>query len=856
MLSASSLLGGPQSGQTIQTTSAQRVTSLDSGRGSTWWVSFRKPDPTLLRQSSAGTRDERPGPDWHAAVVPGSLVGVPGYDATVQEMWYLKRFSLSDVPKVRLALRLGRIDDRDRSYLNGKLIGTTGNFGAKLAQAYDRIRLYEVPDELLRSPGQVNTIVVHVQGFSAGENGMVIGRTELGPLRTLANELRDEDYREMLFLVAYFTAGSYFLFLFLRRGAGRENLLFAIFVYGLVVRQLVRTQLRFDFDFGFVALKRIEFFLTYALFPVFLYFVRSYFHLPKRWFVRAIDLVMLAASLTLLAFIVHVLVSDDLAAWWWVQKTYGQKIWMLMLLGCVVIQVLGGVYGNFDAWFMLGGMLFLVIGFVTDLLVSLTIINMPSMFAYLFAAFVFSLATILANRFVRLHNEVADLNANLERKVRDRTEKLNSTLQAVRSLKEQQDGDYFLTSLLMDPLGGNHASSHELSIGRLILQKKRFRFRKWESEIGGDLIALYDVQLRGEKFTVFINADAMGKSMQGAGGAIVVGTVFKSVVNRTQVVSSAADRSPEQWLKECYLELQSVFVSFDGHMLVSAVIGLVQDSTGMLYYINAEHPPVVLYRHRTASYLADAGDTLRKLGVDDDQTPLRVIGFRLQPDDVLIVGSDGRDDLMMGEDERGNRIISSDDQLFLSLTERGAGMLREIVDEAFRIGQQTDDLSLLRLAYREDAPTASEQGVALPASLEELLKADDHAGAYDVVQSYLANNNTAEARRLAANLAARLGRPEEAAIHKGEHARLAPERAELLFSCSLAFKKSGNLPVAVEYGERCALRLPEHARNLVNLADCHRLLGNLTRANFLNRLALQREPELAAARQLAELLAT
>ena len=35
-----------------------------------------------------------------------------------------------------------------------------------------------------------------------------------------------------------------------------------------------------------------------------------------------------------------------------------------------------------------------------------------------------------------------------------------------------------------------------------------------------------------------MNADAMGKSLQGAGGALVMGTVFKSIIQNTISVPS------------------------------------------------------------------------------------------------------------------------------------------------------------------------------------------------------------------------------------------------------------------------------------------------------------------------------
>jgi len=59
-------------------------------------------------------------------------------------------------------LLLGKIDDFDQTYFNGKLIGSTNDrkpFGASMS--FSRIRVYNLPPELIRV-GQTNTIAVRV----------------------------------------------------------------------------------------------------------------------------------------------------------------------------------------------------------------------------------------------------------------------------------------------------------------------------------------------------------------------------------------------------------------------------------------------------------------------------------------------------------------------------------------------------------------------------------------------------------------------------------------------------------------------------------------------------------------------
>jgi GAF domain-containing protein len=70
------------------------------------------------------------------------------------------------------------------------------------------------------------------------------------------------------------------------------------------------------------------------------------------------------------------------------------------------------------------------------------------------------------------------LYANLEEKVEERTKDLNEALVEVRGLKEQQDGDYFLNTLLIEPLGQNNAFSKNVEIEFFVKQKKNFYIPK------------------------------------------------------------------------------------------------------------------------------------------------------------------------------------------------------------------------------------------------------------------------------------------------------------------------------------------------------------------------------------------
>lgn len=216
-------------------------------------------------------------------------------------------------------------------------------------------------------------------------------------------------------------------------------------------------------------------------------------------------------------------------------------------------------------------------------------------------------------------------------------------------------------------------------------------------DLGGDINISGNIQLYGQIYAMFVNADAMGKSMQGATGSIVFGTVMNSILTRYNHVKNFK-LTPYEWLENVLNELQKVFAAFDGSMYVSCFMGIINSVNGKLYYFNAEHPSPVLYRDSTASFIDE--EPLRKLGFptfeETIELPLRT--QQLQKGDIIIIGSDGKDDLDLGLDSK-ERSINSDETLFLDTVKKADGDLEKIYSGILSKGQVIDDVSLIRVEF-------------------------------------------------------------------------------------------------------------------------------------------------------------
>lgn len=433
--------------------------------------------------------------------------------------------------------------------------------------------------------------------------------------------------------------------------------------------------------------------------------------------------------------------------------------------------------------------------------------------------------------------KLQDYADTLEEKVKERTNELQNTLEQVQKLKVQQDGDYFLTSLLLNPLSTNYVRSKTVHVDFLIRQKKQFSFRQWEKEIGGDLCTAHTIYLRGKPFTVFMNADAMGKSMQGAGGVLVLGSVFQTIIERTHTVPVEKENYPEHWIKNTFVELHKVFETFEGSMLISLVLGLVDDETGLLYFINAEHPFSILYRNGSAKFIEDELE-FRKLGTTGMKGTLYVQTFQLKPRDVIMVGSDGKDDLII-TDEKGNESINEDETHILRCIEKSRGDLEETFENVIKRGKLMDDFSMIRVAYKEAETDIREEEISKKVmeyiySARTLIKKNQIDKAiHKLGRAYRLERKESEVLKELIRAYIKKNNFKKAARYAEDYNFLRPAESEYLYIASYCLKMAGNIDRAAKIGERLRIREPRMIKNLINLADIYIVKKHFDRAKLM-----------------------
>ena len=148
------LLAGAARGEEPATFNVNRLPTSLAGE----WLFHVGHDPSY----SSPFRERR---NWQKIRVPGAWqkLGFPEYNG---HAWYRAfLFVSSDLAGEDFGIDLGRVEDVDEVFLNGRRVGGTGGFSPHFDKANLARRFYLVPREIMRV-GQLNELSVHVYGDS------------------------------------------------------------------------------------------------------------------------------------------------------------------------------------------------------------------------------------------------------------------------------------------------------------------------------------------------------------------------------------------------------------------------------------------------------------------------------------------------------------------------------------------------------------------------------------------------------------------------------------------------------------------------------------------------------------------
>jgi len=285
--------------------------------------------------------------------------------------------------------------------------------------------------------------------------------------------------------------------------------------------------------------------------------------------------------------------------------------------------------------------------------------------------------------------ELELLNESLEEKVIERTQKLTESLRAVRQLREQQEADYYLVSILLSPFQAPETNRFGVfHIDTLLVQKKLVELKGRAAVLGGDLNLVIPL---GATRVFVMNADAMGKSLQGASGALLLAALVRS---HLESVTSAENMQPDKVLMDLYYSIVRLFSAFSGAMTVAYLSLILEVESGQMAALQAGNPDALLLRDKTVTTVFAE----YSCAVPGSENPDRAVVQTLQmnPGDAIILGSDGRSDRRTPQEIPG----SFEDEFRFAVRECN-GDLNCLFGSMMCYGESTDDVSLVRIMYEQ-----------------------------------------------------------------------------------------------------------------------------------------------------------
>ncbi len=457
---------------------------------------------------------------------------------------------------------------------------------------------------------------------------------------------------------------------------------------------------------------------------------------------------------------------------------------------------------------------------------------------------IYNSVNLLINSQKNVGTELQNYTTTLETMIKDKSSDLYKSNREIKTLKEQLGNNFVQTSYLLKPLVSNNVKSKTIDIQFLIKQKKQIQLQDGSSEqIGGDICSASTVYLQGKPFTIFLNANVQGSTITRAIGAVVLGAVLESILVSSQHLTSDTNAYPEQWINNNLSKIWKSFEKFNGLLIGTMVFGLIDDATGLIYLSNISHPKTVLYRNKRAFFMEDDVKTYQ-LGDTKMNGVIKIRVFQLEPTDVIIAGSSGRDDILI--DKFNSRpALNKDKNAFLKRVEDGAGQLESIYTSIKKQGDPVEDVSLVRISYLKNSLTGKRQPrrTDIDSLLQQALNARQNGNLNTaliaVEKAYKLNDTDLKVLKELVQIHALIKNYTKASEIAEIYINLCPVDTNFLYTASFCLKKAGNLKKSADISERVFIREPQMVKNLVNLAHVYMQMKDYKRSELYLGKALK-----------------
>ncbi|MCP4131829.1 MAG: SpoIIE family protein phosphatase [bacterium] len=592
-----------------------------------------------------------------------------------------------------LMFRIGPVDDADEVFFNGQLIGKSGEIAPgknrPTISAYDKVRLYPVPLGSIK-PGQDNVLAIRVQALFADYAGFDLAfcTVFLGQEKKILESFFMENL-VIFFIVAIFLMVAYFyLFLYFKKAQLYENLFFGLTSLWFAAYFFLRTQIKYYFFEDYYIMKRIEYIFLFTMIYLFMNFIYFYYAKTEKKFAKIEKKIIQINNVIALCFIAVPLVSNDSTTWFRFYITVVQPLWIIPLAFAAWTLIKNALRKNRDAIYMLLGFLPGLAALFNDVLVNRGLLTWGRIGHFGFFAFLITYATILANHFVSLSDEVEELNLGLENKVTERTGELEATV------KEMELMNKALVDTNLDLERVQRIVNKDMMMATNV-QASLFpelppRSKEWDiaflykpmSGVSGDF---YDFYQKDETLTGLSLLDVSGHGIASA----LITMIAKPILfrnfhrNRDKPLNAIIEKTNTNLIAE----IDSVDNYLTGIFL--------RFNNNTVEYVNAGHPPLLSKSGSSGKITIidsiDPGFKGALLGIQKVAGSFGKIEFSMAQGDIILLYSDCLTESMNSQD------ISFNERLISSFEKAPAGSAKQVLDHIvhdfydFLGGEKLDD---------------------------------------------------------------------------------------------------------------------------------------------------------------------
>ncbi len=323
-------------------------------------------------------------------------------------------------------------------YINHKLICSNGVVGKSESESVPFMKYQIVPLEGLPNSNELD-ITILVSNYHYPKSGL-FSYIRIGDKKNIYQEAQQNLIIQIIVVSSISIMGLYHVILFFHRRNILSTLVFGIFCFLSVMRDIsINERYILDLfpDLPFLLIHRLGFFTFFLGAYLFAHFVHSLF--PEEF------------SKSVLKVLGIVLIPCTLVTLICRMSTYGgilpfvQIIVVSEILYILVILVISTIRNRVGAKLFLLGWILFSVTIVNDILKTMYILQTPELASYGLLIFVMFQATIISRKFSiaftemeRLSVELKSLTENLERKVHERTLRLEDAVIELEKFAESR----------------------------------------------------------------------------------------------------------------------------------------------------------------------------------------------------------------------------------------------------------------------------------------------------------------------------------------------------------------------------------------------------------------------------------